>query len=303
MASLKGKRAQATVDGYDDILRLYVRPVLGHLRLEDLKLGHVEDDLVADMQASGKSPRTMRLAVTALGAACKWGVRRGRLTRNPCEGVQLPKDRGTRKRGSLTQEQVKALRQAAADSPMAALFDFLLFTGVRPGEAFALRWKDLDLRKNTAHIAQTISRHKGGWEFLPPKAGSERKVPLPQTLVKTLRVHRKAQAEHRLQLGEYYNAEHDLVFANDVGEPLDERNVSQRWLKPAVEAAGLPKEVSLYWLRHSHATNLLAAGVPVKDVSHRLGHNSAKMTLDVYAHALPGHDEHVAEVVEGLFGD
>jgi site-specific recombinase XerD len=121
--------------------------------------------------------------------------------------------------------------------------------------------------------------------------------------VKTLRVHRKAQAEHRLQLGEYYNAEHDLVFANDVGEPLDERNVSQRWLKPAVEAAGLPKEVSLYWLRHSHATNLLAAGVPVKDVSHRLGHNSAKMTLDVYAHALPGHDEHVAEVVEGLFGD
>jgi integrase len=303
LVQLDGKRAAKTVDSYGELLRLYVRPYVGHVRLDKLRLGHIDDDVVATLQASGKSPRTIRLAVTILGAACKWGMKRGRLLRNPCEGVDFPETGKKEDVLALSPEQVRAFREAAAGDRHEVLFDFLLFTGCRPGEAQALRWKDLDLEEAVAHVRRALSRSSKGYEFRNPKAGSGRKVPLPETLVRRLREHRKAQAEHKLgELAPYYNRELDLVFATDLGEPLDLRNLVQRHFKPTVKAAGLPQRLRLYDLRHTHASNLLAAGEPVKAVSERLGHASAKMTLDVYAHVLPGQGERLAGVAEELFG-
>lgn len=84
---------------------------------------------------------------------------------------------------------------------------------------------------------------------------------------------------------------------------LDERNVVNRHFKPALERAKLPETIRLYDLRHTAATLMLAGGAAIRAVADRLGHSSAKMTLDVYAHARePQHDEATA-VLEGvLFG-
>ncbi|MBP6670299.1 MAG: tyrosine-type recombinase/integrase [Gemmatimonadales bacterium] len=80
--------------------------------------------------------------------------------------------------------------------------------------------------------------------------------------------------------------EHELILAGPLGRPVDHRNVKKRHFHPLLAAAGLPR-ARPYDLRHTHCTLLLGAGVPVHVVSQRLGHASAKMTLDVYANCLP----------------
>ena len=85
-----------------------------------------------------------------------------------------------------------------------------------------------------------------------------------------------------------YARELDLVFANEVGGPLELRNLARRHLKPALEAAKLPDSFRLYDLRHTHATLLLAEGVHPKVAAERLGHATTRMTMDIYSHVLPG---------------
>jgi integrase len=134
----------------------------------------------------------------------------------------------------------------------------------------------------------------------PKTAGSRRALPLPLSLVAVLRDHRKHQAERALKLGPAYDRAADLVFANEVGAPLDLRNVVNRHFKPALEAAELPSTVRLYDLRHSHATALLAAGVHPKVAAERLGHATTRQTLDTYSHVLPGMQEEATRRIEDL---
>jgi integrase len=90
------------------------------------------------------------------------------------------------------------------------------------------------------------------------------------------------------RLGPTHHNGWNLVFTADSGVPLTPDVVS-RWFREAAEAAGV-RSIRLHDLRHTHATLMLAAGVPVKVVSQRLGHASVQLTLDVYAHVLPAMD-------------
>jgi hypothetical protein len=103
----------------------------------------------------------------------------------------------------------------------------------------------LDLDAGSAQIRRALSRHRPKeagedseddraeecvYEFREPKAGSGRTIPLSPTLVATLRAHRKAQVTYvlKLKIGKHYRRDLDLVFANRLGEPLEERNLEQR---------------------------------------------------------------------------
>ena len=90
---------------------------------------------------------------------------------------------------------------------------------------------------------------------------------------------------------------HGFLFTGRGGRPVDLKNISARHFKPLLKSTGLPP-IRLYDLRHTHATLLLTAGVPVHVVSKRLGHKSAKMTLDVYSHVLPGQQEEAVARLE-----
>lgn len=94
------------------------------------------------------------------------------------------------------------------------------------------------------------------------------------------------------------------IFSTIDGTPLHERNVTVRHFKPLPKAAGLPKDLRLYDLRHTHATLLLIAGTYPKIVSERLGHSSVTLTLDTYSHVLPGMQRESAIKLNAmLFGD
>ena len=106
-----------------------------------------------------------------------------------------------------------------------------------------------------------------------------------------------------MRLGPDYARELDLVFAGETGQPLNNRNLVQRYFKPIVREAKLPPTLRLYDLRHTCCTLLLATGINVKVVSERLGHASAAMTLDVYGHVLPGMQEEATRRMEGILSD
>jgi integrase len=126
-------------------------------------------------------------------------------------------------------------------------------------------------------------RNKNEWKLQDPKTSkSRRSIPVPNSIIRILKSHRVKQSEEKLSAEEY--TDQDFVFANEVGEPLDEKNVVRRHFKPLLAKAGLPADIRLYDLRHTCATLLLSRGENPKIVSERLGHASVTLTLDTYSH-------------------
>jgi integrase len=115
--------------------------------------------------------------------------------------------------------------------------------------------------------------------------------------VAALRAWRARQAAERLAVGAGYR-DGDLVFCRPDGMPLHPKGFSAMFER-AVKGSGLPR-VRLHDLRHTWATLALAAGVPAKVVSERLGHVTIAMTMNVYSHVLPGMQADAAEKVAAL---
>jgi integrase len=115
---------------------------------------------------------------------------------------------------------------------------------------------------------------------------SRRSVPLTKSAVAALRAHRTRQNEERLRLGDLWQ-DHDLVFPNRVGNPLDHNNLYHREYKPLVQRAGLGDEgFTFHSLRHTFATALFERGEHPKVVQSLLGHSSITQTMDTYSHVM-----------------
>jgi integrase len=118
-----------------------------------------------------------------------------------------------------------------------------------------------------------------------------------------LQHHKKAQAERRLKAGPKWK-DRNLVFCDLRGEPLDRQNLLRRHLRPLLKKTGISADLTLYGLRHSCATLMLAAGVHPKIVSERLGHSSITITLDIYSHVMPNMQVEAAErIAQTIFCD
>jgi integrase len=146
-------------------------------------------------------------------------------------------------------------------------------------------------------VRQSVEETRaGGLKVKQTKTGKSRKVTIPPPTVAMLRAHKAEQMRLRLQLGQ--PGKPLLVFSDLEGRMLSPDNLSRDWRR-ICRAKGLPK-IKFHALRHTHASVLLASGLPVLMVSRRLGHSRASMTLDVYAHLLPDADKAAAQAIEGV---
>ena len=288
-----------TFEDYKNLMRLHVRDELGNLKLSDLKAIHIQR-LYGELQTKKKlAARRIRYVHAVLSSALKKAVELDILPRNVAKLVQLPKE--TKKEMDvLTEDECGSFLNALKDERLETMFSFALATGLRPEEYLALQWKDIDFAKNTATVRRAVIRlPKSDWYFSEPKTkGSRRTLPLPVTLVKELRTHRRKQNEERLKLGAAWQ-NHDLVFPSEVGTPSTHSNITQIY-KRILRKAELRTSLRLYDLRHSHATLLLKAGVHAKVVSERLGHSTIALTLDVYSHVLPSMQAEAAAHLETM---
>ncbi len=288
-----------TRESYRWVLLQYVLPRLGDRRLD--QLGHMEiQDLYARMTAKGLSPRTVRYAHSILRSALGQAVRWRMISVNAADLVELPA-RQRKEMRALTPDESSQFLDAIRGDRWEVLWELLLVTGLRPGEALGLKWADIDWDGRRLRIQRTLRRNDANkWSFGEPKTDrSRRSVVVPVSTMESLRSHRARQAEARLRRGGDYNASLDLVFATHDGHPVDYRVQVRRHFRPLVKAAGLDP-LRPYDLRHTCATLLLASGEHPKVVAERLGHSSTVMTMDVYSHVLPDMQERAAERLERL---
>lgn len=285
-----------TYSDYRANLERYIKPKLGERRLQELRPFEIQS-VYAAMLERGLSPRTVRAAHAPMRSALENAVKWQLIARNPAKLVDLPKRDRTERR-VLTSDEARNFLAAAREDRLHALWVVLISTGLRPGEALALKWTDLD--EDRLRVQRNLRRTKnGGWELADPKTpGSRRTVTLPESALSALTAHRTAQARERLKLGPDYQ-DLDLIFCTAKGTPLDIPGITRRHFRPLLEAAGLPP-IRLYDLRHTCATLLLAANVHPKVVTERLGHSSVTLTMDTYSHVLPTMQDGPAEQLERL---
>ena len=275
-----------TFRSYQFQLRKYVRDDLGSYRLCDISPLQVQR-LYSDLNREGLSSRVVRYTHTilnnAFGQAVKWRM----LASNPCSGAELPRAR-QKEAQVLTIEEVARFVKVLRGTRHEVLFLVALTTGMRPSEYLAIQWKDIDFDCARIQVRRSLDwRRKGQWDFSEPKtARSRRSIPIPAEVLDRLRHHRRVQAEERLKAGPDWS-DHSLVFCDRKGEPLDRQNLLRCHLRPLLKKAGISTDLTLYSLRHSCVTLMLAAGIHPKVVSERLGHSSITITLDVYSHVLP----------------
>ena len=185
----------------------------------------------------------------------------------------------------LTAPQVKALFDSAGESRYRPVFEMLVNTGMRRGEALALKWTDVDEKASLLRIRGTLSRQGGELVVSAVKTEkSKRWAHMTPAVIALLRKVKAEQRAERLRAGsKWHNT--GYVFTTETGEPCDPRN-ALRALQTAAKRAGLT-DVGLHTLRHSAASLMIANGTPLKVVSEILGHSSVAITGDVYGHVAP----------------
>ena len=180
------------------------------------------------------------------------------------------------------------------------LFAFLLGTGLRIGEALALRWSDVALDDDVITVRHALERIPGRpWRLSVPKSeNGKRLVPLIGPTADALRAQRTLMLEMRLTAGAVWH-DLDFVFPTAVGTPGDQSNVYNQF-KKLLRQADLPDFYRVHDLRHSTATYLLAAGVPDRLVMGIMGHSQLSMTMR-YQHVLPSILKEAAARLEAIF--
>lgn len=243
------------------------------------------DGWLAELRRKGLSDSTRRNAYTILRAVFDAAVKDRELADNPVAAVPRPRVE-VKEAEYLTPEQVKLLLAAARDTRYGLLFEFLVNTGLRRGEALALKWRShVKEEDGWLKIRGTLTREDGELVITSTKtAKSRREVPITDRTAAILQQLRARQVAERDRAGSQWN-ETGYVFTTAFGEPCDPRN-ALRALKVAAEQASLPS-IGLHTLRHSAASTMLANGVPLKVVSEILGHSSISITGDIYGHVSP----------------
>jgi len=285
--------------GYESTLRLYVRPRLGNLPLRQVTRPTVRE-LIVGLDQTSLSPRTVRKAHEVLRNLLESAVADGLVPFNPAKGravTRVPPKKEGKERVTIPPEKVGAFLEAAREDRLYGLWAFLLL-GLRPEEALALRWADVE--GGRVRVRRVLVDRSGIWpKYEEPKSDkSRRSIPQPAMAREALAEHRRRQAKERLAAGVAWQDE-NLVFSDEAGQPLRQHNLRAPF-KRILKRAKLP-DMRLYDLRHSCATLLLEAGESLEAVKQWLGHSTITLTSDTYG-GLSGIRDSAAAALDRVAG-
>ncbi|EUB95593.1 integrase family protein [Rhizobium sp. CF080] len=296
----KANVSPKTHQRYEELLLKNVAPILGSITLNKLTAAKIDGawgKLLESGRRDGKgglSPRTVghcrRVMLTAMEQAVTWDL----MKRNPVAVTRPPKvERSKMEAFDAPQTSVMLddLRSSRVFIPalLAAL------CGLRRGEILALRWRNIDFANAAVAVRESAEQVGTEVRYKETKSGKARTVALSSTVLEELKRHRLAQAEEQLKIG-IRPGDDSFVVAQADGRPLKPVSLTHEWTRLLAKTS-LPR-IRFHDLRHSHATQLLAAGVHPKIASERLGHSTIGITLDLYSHVMPGMQANAAEQVD-----
>lgn len=308
MQSKENRLAATTLQRYECLLRIYLRPAVGAKKVASLR---TVDLLTAYTQwiKRGVGARTIRHAAdllrNILRRAVKWEI----VSRSPAASLDaedLPKVLKPES-AVLTESEVQILLQEAnhptrrctarhyltAYSTFYPAVAFALYTGARLGEIMAMRWQDIDAHQRIVTISRSLSSTKQtGLTFKRPKNDKVRTVCVPPQLLAILQSHRAVQAAEKIAIGAGYRDE-DLIFAKPDGTPIPPWLFSSAF-RNFMKRSGV-RRIRFHDLRDTHASLLAKAGVPIEVISKRLGHSDISITYDRYITVYRDRDAEAAE--------
>jgi integrase len=288
-----------TIHSYRWLLNQYIIPTLGSRRVIDIGRADVRN-LLDDKHAAGLGKNTCRLIRAILSAMFSHAIHVDEIVAaNPAElgrtqrGRKAADARHEVMRPFTEEELTQFLRVALADPDYGTFFLLLARTGLRPGEAAALQWGDVDLGRRELLVERNVSMG----EISTTKTGRARTVDLSRRLVEELAKLYRLRERQALERG--WGEVHELIFANRDGGLLNEHRVRKVFHR-LMRKAGVSGH-RVYDLRHTFASHLLAAGVPLTFVANQLGHAKPTTTLQHYAHFLPRNDKGYVDALDRDF--
>jgi integrase len=280
-----------TFERYAGIVNNNLVPVLGAVLIAKLSVADIQtaySEMATGGRKDGKegglSGRTRRHIHRVLFGALGRAVELKMMARNPAADIKkkrLPKIE-RKDLVTLTAAQGHSLLHTMRNSRVYWPTLLALATGMRRGEILALRWGKVDLERGVLEVAASLEQTRDGLRFKPPKNNKPRAVTLPAFAIEALRRCKKQQAEELLALGVRQDRE-TLVCGRYDGSPKSPLALTQEFARYVKRTRDIPR-VTFHGLRHSHATELLRNGVPLKVVSERLGHAGIAITADLYSH-------------------
>jgi len=298
---------QTTAANYEARLRCEVFPMLGTIRMVDLRPADV-DRWMAALRSAGKSANTVNGARQVLGAMCKHANRTGIIPTNPVlatDPVKRQKGEPTQVQEPWTLEEIHEVLDAARDNALDGFLHAMLHLGLRPGEAIGLRWEDVDLNERKVKITGTLTDAQ---LFMPdgqgivrqvrndPKTSASRRIlPISDALAESLDRQQMRQAVQEMSAGHRWK-QTGYVFTSQVGTPFSRSNLRKKYMQFLQEVD--VRFIRLHDLRHSVARIALDSGkVPIEQASQALGHTRIDTTKQIYAGYVPRYNE---EFVAGI---
>jgi integrase len=251
--------APKTLRTYRTVAKLWVGPHIGTVRLDKLRVTHVQD-MVNALRRQDLSPRVVNQTLKLTRQALRYAVGTRLIDHNPAEHVRgVPVVGGADV--ALTADEARAVLTIASTDSLYALWWLALKYGLRIGELLELRWSDVD--GDELHVRRSKT------------AAGTRTLPLIPEARRVLRDHRETSRRREVLPIDGY------VFCRPDGRPIDERRIGERWHE-LLDEAGVEHR-RFHATRHTAATLLLEAGVPLEVVSAILGHANLAITADIYA--------------------
>jgi integrase len=272
-------------------------PNLGDVQLRELNQQTIKR-FYGDLLIHNVGVRTVRYVHAVIHRALEKAVMYGLLVRNSAHGAALPHLRH-QEMSVLDESQVSIFLTAASGSHYEALYHLAVVTGMREGELFGLKWSDLQWKAGVIYVQRQVQRvPKQGWSFIEPKTRSGRRpIRLGPGTLDALRRYKERQELEKEALGKRWK-DHDLIFPNQVGNPLEPSNMRKIYNR-ILEEAGIHR-LRFHDLRHTAASIMLNHGVPVIVVSKILGHANPSITLNVYGHLYHESQEGAAKLMDEL---
>ncbi len=296
--------APKTQVGYQSILNRHALPAFGSARVASITPKDVQD--FANRLAAERSPNTVRRVMDVLRNVLRVAVERRYIGANPCSGVRLARKGDGRniEINPLTHGQVRALVDALPEHwRLPVLLD--VYTGLRAGELWALRRRDVDplrgeltVDEAIKEVTTTAAATVPAGQRLPPslivgptKTYAKRKVSVPAFLRDLLAEH----VSRSLPGGDGPDA---FIFTTPTGEPVRHNLFYKRVFEPSVRETFPGRGLRFHDLRHTCAAWLIEAGAHPLQIKLRLGHKEIRTTMDTYGHLFPSAEPELADLLD-----
>ena len=280
--------SQQSMEG---IVRLHILPVFGDYKLDKLTTPVIQQQVNKWADKANKGEKGAYANYSFLNninrRILQYGVTMQVIQHNPARDVIIPRKQQNKehKVKFFSNQELKQFLDYLEDLDQSSyenFFDYVLYktllaTGCRIGEALALAWSDIDLKKGIISISKTLNRYQ---ETNTPKSKAGlREIDIDKATVSLLKQYKKRQQVQSWQLGR----SEGIVFTPFTTKYAYACLLRKR-LQGHFKSAGVP-DISFHGFRHTHATIMLYAGIEAKDLQYRLGHSNISMTLNTYVHA------------------